>query len=272
MNKAEIRERLQIVQGAPKRSLGQNFLISEHVISKIIEAVVELSPESMVEVGPGLGSLTERLNLLGKPLYLIEMDRGFAGFWRERGLSVTEADALKVDWRPFPKDLLVSNLPYQISAGLVIERSMDQACFSHMVLMFQREVAQRIRSLPNKDSYGMLSVIAQTFWQIHKVVDAAPGDFFPAPKVSSRVLRFIARSSPVVDKQEYLSFVKAAFQQRRKKLIRSMATFLNNKQIGLEDFAGLCDKRGLKPTVRAQELSSEQFVELYHDYLDFKGS
>ena len=150
INKDELTARMQSLGIEPKRSLGQNFLISERVVAKIIETVERLGKArpALIEVGPGLGSLTESLLTLEKPLTLLELDKSLARFWRERGGDVMEGDALKLDWRTLnlPQGtLFVSNLPYQISSSLVVERSVEPAGIEVMILMFQKEVAQRTR-------------------------------------------------------------------------------------------------------------------------------
>ena len=123
-----LKARLQELEISPKRSLGQNFLIGDHVIEKIIAEVRATHSKHIIEVGPGLGALTEELVKLDLPIQLIELDRAFSQFWRDKGLELIEGDALKIDWSQWSlpdKTVLVSNLPYQIGASLVIERSLQ---------------------------------------------------------------------------------------------------------------------------------------------------
>ena len=208
----------------PKRSMGQNFLIDEYVIHEIASCVRDLPVDRIVEVGPGLGALTDELLHLKKPLVVIELDRKFADYWRSRDLHVIEADALKADELNFDKiegkavvkSALVSNLPYQIASRLVIEQSFA-ARFDHMVLMFQKEVADRLMATPRSHDYGLLSVIAQTFWSMKAVVDASSESFYPKPKVSSRVLKFVRR--PGIDVERgFLIFIKRAVTARRRQV------------------------------------------------------
>ncbi len=251
----------------PKRSLGQNFLISERVILRIIDEVRRVKPSALVEVGPGLGALTEGLLELDIPLRVIELDRIFAQYWRERGLDVIEVDALQTDWDEITRGsrtVLVSNLPYQISSSLVIERSLQPAGLTNMVLMFQKEVAQRIQGRPGSKDYGLLSVIAQTFWRIEKIVDAGRGDFFPPPKVLSRVLRFDAR--PTLEpsqSKEFLTLVKTGFAQRRKKLIRNLASWMDMKSLQSESVIKELQSLGHGESVRAEELKPEEWLALF---------
>lgn len=248
----------------PKRSLGQNFLVADHVVEKILFAARSEPYSAIVEVGPGLGALTEDLLTLEKPLTLIELDRRFSVAWRAReGVRVFEADALKLDWRELDlpaRSLFVSNLPYQISSSLVIERSLSPAGVTRMILMFQKEVAQRIAAQAGTKEYGLLTVMAQAFWETQTVCDAGPRDFFPPPNVSSRVLQFRERkdSMPMEAREGFLKFVKAAFSHRRKLLFRNLESASFD---GLERaFTAL----GLDPrTARAEELDPVRFNGLY---------
>lgn len=267
------RERLQRAQEqlgiTAKKSLGQNFLVNDVVINRIIDAVKAFQPQRLVEVGPGPGALTDLLLELNLPIQVIELDRDVAAYWRNKGLTVHEEDALRMDWAQFYSDeklVFVSNLPYQISSSIVIDRSMESSGVSNMVLMFQKEVAQRIKAPARDEHYGLLSVIAQTFWKIEIVSEAGPGDFAPPPKVASRVLGFTRIASEVKDHKAFLSFVKMAFAQRRKLLKKNLAGLLGQKKITQEQMIEWLKELGFPETARAEELSPAQFVKLYHKF------
>lgn len=266
--KEEILHRLREMGAEPKRSLGQNFLIAEHVIEKIVNAAKLTSSAALLEVGPGLGALTEGLLLLGRPLRAIELDSRFATYWRVRGLDVVEADALALDWAELklePNTLLVSNLPYQISSSLVVDRSIAPFGVEKMILMFQKEVAQRLVARAGTKEYGLLTVIAQSFWSVRLLLEAGPGDFYPPPNVASRVLIFTRDEQEVVaDPQRFLTFVKAAFAQRRKLMAKNLVSgwFGGAKERLPEIEAGLAEI-GKGPQARAEELDPAQFRRLY---------
>lgn len=260
---------LQSLGHEPKKSLGQNFLVSDGVIEKIINAAQSFGASSLIEIGPGPGALTQYLKNLNGKFQVIELDRGFAKYWREQGLTVHELDALHFDWSNFlsaesghlaPR-VLVSNLPYQISSSLVIDRSIDERPLDGMVLMFQKEVAQRIRAAFEHELYGMLSVVAQTFWQINIVSEAGPRDFFPPPRVASRVLKFIPKSVEISDRKKFLKLVKACFLQPRKLLVSN----LEQAGIGTKEQAQewLLELQ-LNGKARAEELRLDDFLRLYH--------
>jgi 16S rRNA (adenine1518-N6/adenine1519-N6)-dimethyltransferase len=259
--RAFIMNRLQVMEVAPKRSLGQNFLVAEGVIEHICSQVRSFKPKSIIEIGPGLGSLTEKMIDLKIPLQLIELDREFANYWSKRAaasehLKMIEDDALQIEWEPIvthPETVLVSNLPYQIGARVVIDRSMGPVGITRMLLMFQKEVAQRLMAQPRTKEYGFLTVIAQAEWSLRLLLEAGPRDFYPAPNVTSRVLIF-ERKAHVVD-EFFVEFVKKAFSQRRKFMIKS---FGEEK----EQVLALLKTLGYDEKVRAEEVSVEHYCEL----------
>lgn len=256
-----------------KRSLGQNFLVSDLVIDRILESAARHRPQRLIEIGPGPGALTEGLMKLGVPLTLIELDRGMATYWRDRGLNVIEEDALRLNWEPLltePDTVLISNLPYQISSSIVIDRSLDDRGVTGMTLMFQKEVAQRIRARSSNEDYGLLSVIAQNFWDVETVVDAGPRDFDPPPRVASRVLSFRRKEIGPFARAKFLTFVKTAFAQRRKLLKSNLAGWMGTRRVPPEKLLAKLAAFGLKETARAEELSPASFKDLY-EHLDHSG-
>lgn len=268
----------------PKRSLGQNFLISDRVIDRILSYATGVSgssgqPTSLVEIGPGLGALTEGLLEFASkfeiPFQVIELDQTFAHNWREAGVKVNEVDALQVDWSQLgltPGSRLVSNLPYQISSSLVVDRSVEPAGLTSMVLMFQKEVAQRIAAKPGSEHYGLLTVIAQNGWTIDTVCDASGQDFFPPPRVSSRVLRFLRRTDAPqpAEFKEFLRFTKMAYGHRRKLMASNLSGLNWTVQADKPGLAPLertrleseIEAMGFTKTARAEEFSAEQLLEL----------
>lgn len=267
-----LNKRLQELSHEAKRSLGQNFLISDVVISKILKKVESLKPQQLLEIGPGLGALTDGLKEMALPLRLIELDRNFSHYWREQGFDLIEGDALQLDWSGLSRGqtCLVSNLPYQISSSLVIDRSIDSESLGSMVLMFQKEVAERIQGRPRAEDYGFLSVVAQNFWQISIVSEAGPRDFQPAPRVASRVLAFVPLQTSIRDRRQFLHLVKEAFKQRRKLLKSNLKGCLHDHSMAEHDFVDWLARHGLKETARAEELSPSQFKDLY-EHINHSG-
>lgn len=262
MGPSELRQRLVEMGIEPKRSLGQNFLTNQHVIEKIIQATKNHLHEQLIEIGPGPGSLTDHLKTLTKNFKVIELDRKISEYWRQQ-LTVLEEDALKANWQELTghtPTTLVSNLPYQISSSLVVELSTTDQSVEDMVLMFQKEVAERIVAAPNQKTYGLLSVVAQLAWNIEKVADAGPGSFFPPPKVASRVLSF--HKKPQSLDQDFLNFVKACFQQRRKQVLKVLLKQKQNTVLDEHIFDWL-ELKGYGKTLRAENITADDYVELY---------
>lgn len=259
--KVRLEKRQTELSHSAKKSLGQNFLISDHVISKIIQEAKKTQETSVIEIGPGLGALTDELILNHMNYTAIEMDRGLSTYWQQQGLSVIEGDALQINWENLSARLLVSNLPYQISSTLVIERSLWPYNIRTMILMFQKEVAQRIRAQCKTAEYGMLSVMAQEFWTVETVCDAGPKDFSPPPKIASRVLKFTIKDSEIENREDYLKFIKMCFQHRRRILKSNLDSKYHEKYFNWVKDKNFSDK------LRAEELNPSQLKELYL-YLD----
>jgi 16S rRNA (adenine1518-N6/adenine1519-N6)-dimethyltransferase len=265
-NKQELDRRLKLANVQPLKKLGQNFLLNPKICGRVIEAVVASHPNTVVEIGPGLGGLTDELIALGNSfeLKLIEIDSGLVKYWREfyPNVEMIHQDALQIDWNEFQLNgtgVIVSNLPYSIAASLVVELSTScNLNFKHLYLMFQKEVAERITAKKGGADYGMLSVIAQRSWNISNLVDAGPQDFFPVPNVGSRVLKFDLKDQGGRDRKGFLDFVKASFSQRRKKLSSNLSSRYKKENI-LEGF----EKMGLSDNTRAQELEPEMFEKLF---------
>lgn len=257
--KEKIDQRQRQLEQNAKRSLGQNFLIDENIVSKIISKVELFPQHQIVEIGPGLGSITDSLDK-GR-LLLIELDRNLASYWKEKLYRVEEVDALKWAWESLDRKtndyLLVSNLPYQISSRIVIEMS-ERNIFEIMILMFQKEVADRLISENSKDSYGFLSVVAQNFWKIQKVVFVSPNCFRPRPNVDSQVLMFKEKKSEIKNRKEFTFFVKSCFAERRKKLINKAKKM--DLQKHFEDFF---NKNKMDENIRAEHLSPDDYCQLF---------
>jgi 16S rRNA (adenine1518-N6/adenine1519-N6)-dimethyltransferase len=261
-DKKELDRRMEAAGIRPLKRLGQNFLLNPKICERLVEAVGALNPKSIIEIGPGLGALTD--GLVEKPwdLKLVEIDGGLVDYWNRvyPSLTLIHQDALKLKWNELGLSkpaVLVSNLPYSIAASLVVELSSVEQPFEAMVLMFQKEVAERIDAEESSKDYGMLSIVAQASWNIKKVIDAGPQDFFPVPNVGSRVLEFTLKQLSF-DRGAFLTFVKLAFSQRRKKMSSNLSGRFDKVAIrrAFEHFSH-------GPDIRAQELNPAQFVELF---------
>ncbi|MGE4133108.1 MAG: 16S rRNA (adenine(1518)-N(6)/adenine(1519)-N(6))-dimethyltransferase RsmA [Bdellovibrionales bacterium] len=260
--KFDLRARLAELGAEPKRSLGQNFLVNTHVVTKIVQEALGKNASQLIEIGPGPGALTEALLAADLQPNLIELDSKFADYWRGRGLEVLEEDALKVDWNRWvdrPNTLLVSNLPYQIATHLVVERCLGPVNLKYMILMFQKEVAERLMAKPRTKEYGTLSVLAQTHFRLKKLADAAPKDFYPPPKVASRVLTFERLADPGLGSR-FLTLLKAGFAFRRKFLLKNLKGVVDSAT--MQRLPEIWEELGFKAQCRAEELTPSEWVKL----------
>ncbi len=261
-----IKQLLKELGHSPQKSYGQNFLINETVINKIVNHF-DITNKPIVEIGPGLGALTRRIKLKTNDITLLEIDRNIISYWEEQGETVVAGDALKFDWSSLEaeRSTLISNLPYQISASLVVNLSSFEHGLKNMVLMFQKEVAQRITATPDNKNFGILSVLAQNIWDIKKVADLTLRDFYPSPKIASRVLAFERKEEAPFEGKKYLNFVKHCFQNRRKILMNKLVTYGKSINVEKEQVHKAVEKLNIDVKARAENLSAEQFLALYRE-------
>ncbi len=250
-----------------KKRFGQHFLHDRTIIDRII-AAAHLDPQQqVVEIGPGLGVLTDELLPRSAHVQVMEIDRDLIEHLEARQdprLTVRAGDVLKMPWRDFldqPPYVLVANLPYNISSQVVFRLIEHRDLFRQMVLMFQREVGERLVAPPGGKDYGILSVLSQLWFDISTVTLVKPGAFSPPPKVDSIVLNFIPLATPRVDPVDEVLFkkvVKGAFTQRRKTVRNSfLASGFAAEEI---DFA--LESSGISPGVRGETLSLQNFSDL----------
>jgi len=256
---------LELMGRGAKRSLGQNFLVNSGKIDLIAKEVKDQSPQTVVEIGPGLGALTLRLKDAAPRFVLIEMDRQFAEYWRSQfvknnSVELIEADALNINWQDLnlQKAVLVSNLPYQIGARVVVDRCVNPAGIEYMVLMFQKEVAKRLTAQPKTEDYSLLTVMAQSFWTVKTFTELGPNDYFPPPKIASRVVTFERKATEIKNPEAFLKFVKLAFSQRRKQLKKTLHAVADEARV-LDVFKQL----DIAPTARPEELTVDTFRKLF---------
>ncbi|MEZ4600560.1 MAG: 16S rRNA (adenine(1518)-N(6)/adenine(1519)-N(6))-dimethyltransferase RsmA [Syntrophotaleaceae bacterium] len=252
-----------------KKRFGQNFLRDAQVIERILQAAELDRGDRVLEIGPGLGALTDHLLPRADVLHVMEIDRDLIDALLARGaanLIIHAGDALRLEWDKLltePPYKLVANLPYNISSQVLFKILDHSALFSRLVLMFQQEVGERICAAPGGRDYGILSVLCQVRFDIRRVVKVAPGAFYPPPKVNSVVLRFDPLPQPRVqigDEAFFRRVVKSAFSQRRKTLANSL------KGGGFGDMAHILHDSlegiGIDPGRRAETLSLEEFAAL----------
>jgi 16S rRNA (adenine1518-N6/adenine1519-N6)-dimethyltransferase len=218
----------------PRKSLGQNFLTGSHFPERIINAVSPQPNETIIEIGPGQGALTEKLIASGSRVMAIELDRNLIPvlnekFSRHQNFQLIEADALTVNFReiiqPAARARVVANLPYNVATPILQRLIQSRSVMIEMTLMFQREVVERITAAPGGKEYGYLSVIAQFYCEVEKLFEVPPGAFRPVPKVMSSVVRLRVRNESVVsviDETYFQEVVSVLFGQRRKTILNNL--------------------------------------------------
>ncbi|MFN4299435.1 MAG: 16S rRNA (adenine(1518)-N(6)/adenine(1519)-N(6))-dimethyltransferase RsmA [Thermaurantimonas sp.] len=244
----------------PKKFLGQHFLTNKNIAIRIAEIAKKGNHQNMLEIGPGMGVLTEHLIDSSIHLKAIEIDTESVAFLKRKftNLEVIEGDFLKIDILALFDDdefAVVGNFPYNISSQIVFKILENRNLIPYMAGMFQKEVAERIGAKPGSKDYGILSVLTQLFYDVEYHFTVEPGNFNPPPKVRSGVISLKRLESQLCSDAEYEQvkyLVKTAFNQRRKTL-RNALKSLNIPAELLKD--SIFDRR-------AEQLSPSEFVEL----------
>lgn len=265
---------------ARRPKLGQNFLSDPGAARKIVDALGDIAAAVVVEIGPGRGALTDLLVQRAGRLIAIELDRVMAAqlrlkHARRENLEVIEGDVLSIDFSrltaPGPGGLsgiqpvqqmmkVVGNLPYYITSDILLRLFEFHDYISEIVIMVQREVADRIAARPGAD-FGLLSATAQLYGRVEKLFTLPPGAFTPPPKVHSSVLRLMIQPQFAklgVPEREFLDFLKRAFAQKRKTLINNLKSRYDSEVVRTA-----LKKAGLRADVRAEALAPAKLAALY---------
>lgn len=257
-----------------KKSLGQNFLVGKHYPQRIVAAVIPQPDETILEIGPGHGALTEMLIATKANIIAIELDRQLipeltAQFADLPNFRLVEADALEVNFcaliQPATSARVVANLPYYISTAILQRLIAQRACISEMTLMLQREVVERIVAQPGGKEYGFLAALVQFSCEAKKLFDVPPGAFRPVPKVTSSVIRLRVRETPaavVNDEAFFVDLLKALFAQRRKTIWNNLRAAKDRFKKDDLQFRAALDAAQIDPQRRAETLSLEEMGRL----------
>ena len=266
--------------GKPK--LGQNFLVDSRAVEKIVAALGDIEHTLVVEIGPGKGALTSLLAARAGYLIAIELDRMLATELRYKHarnpkVEILEGDVLRVDFRTVLNRTIgplgdlrpekpararaVGNLPYYITSDILLHLFEFHDQFDLIVIMVQREVADRIAAKPGTRDYGLLSATAQLYAQVEKLFTLPPGAFSPAPKVHSSVLRLTIAprfQELRLPPKEFIQFLKLAFAMKRKTLVNNLKKIYPDQQI-----RSALAEEGLPAAVRAEALPLEQSAAVF---------
>jgi 16S rRNA (adenine1518-N6/adenine1519-N6)-dimethyltransferase len=249
----------------PRKRFGQNFLHDHNIIYHILSSLQAKPDEHWVEIGPGMGALTEPLLNLGLRLDVVELDRDLVSLLKDKfkqhaNLEIFSADALRFNFSALVKNneklRIIGNLPYNISTPLMFHLLDNASCIDDMHFMLQKEVVDRICAAPGSKKYGRLSVMMQYYCATELLFDVPPESFDPAPKVMSAIVRLVPHQQPPVEVNDITLLnrvVVQAFSQRRKTLRNSLSKLIEEDAI---------IALNIDPTLRAEALSLADFAKL----------
>lgn len=259
-----------------QKRFGQNFLVDTHVLEKIIQAAGLTKEDLVLEIGPGIGTMTQYLAENAGRVMAVEIDSNLIPILKETlkdydNVTVINEDILKVDVAALAEQYnggrpikVVANLPYYITTPIIMGLFESQVPIDNITVMVQKEVAERMQAGPGTKNYGALSLAVQYYAEPYIVANVPPNCFIPRPSVGSAVIRLTRHGKkPVEVKDEKLMFalIRASFNQRRKTLQNS----LNNSSelsFSKEEIGEAIEKMGLSPSVRGEALTLEQFAKL----------
>ncbi|MBE5849235.1 MAG: 16S rRNA (adenine(1518)-N(6)/adenine(1519)-N(6))-dimethyltransferase RsmA [Lachnospiraceae bacterium] len=259
-----------------QKRFGQNFLIDEHVLDKIVDAALIGEEDGVIEIGPGIGTMTQRLCEAASKVVAIEIDKELIPILSETmsgydNVKIINADVMKTDLDRLIRDefsgmsvKVVANLPYYITTPIVMSLLENHLPVESITIMVQKEVAQRMQAGPGTKDYGALSLAVQYYADTYIAANVPQNCFMPRPKVGSGVIRLTVRKEAkveVADEKLMFSLIRAAFNQRRKTLVNAVTNFpgLDYTKEDIEKaLAGL----GISEKIRGEALSLQQFADL----------
>lgn len=259
-----------------QKKFGQNFLIDERVLDRIISASEITKEDCVLEIGPGIGTMTQYLAERAGTVTAVEIDRALIPILEETlcdysNVTVIHGDILKFDINQLVQEKnggrpikVVANLPYYITTPIIMGLFEKQVPLKSITVMVQREVAQRMQAQPGTKDYGALSLAVQYYAKAEVVANVPPNCFIPRPSVGSAVVRLLRHERlPVQTKDEARMFalIRASFNQRRKTLVNSLGN-AGELHISKEQVFEALAQMGLSPTIRGESLSLEQFARL----------
>lgn len=262
-----------------QKKFGQNFLIDSHVIEKILASAALTKEDCVLEIGPGIGTMTQALAERAGRVIAVEIDRNLIPILTETlseysNVTIIQADILKVDLKKLAEEQnggrpfkVVANLPYYITTPIVMGLLEGQMPVDSITVMVQKEVAERMKEKPGSKEYGALSLAVQYYAKPEIVASVPPNCFMPRPKVGSAVIRLTRHREPpveVIDETLLFTLIRASFNQRRKTLVNALK---NSPDIlyTKEQIQEALEAQHLSLSIRGEMLSLSQFAELSND-------
>ena len=259
------------------KNLGQNFLINDEVIEKTIEAANISNEDLIIEIGPGLGTLTSKMVEKAKKVIAVELDRKMIIILKERfslyeNLEIINEDILKVDLQKIINKekqenkiktvKIVANLPYYITTPIIMKLLEERLEIESITVMVQKEVAERLLAKPGEKNAGAITYSVAYYAETEKVIEVKNDSFIPAPEVDSEVIKLTLRkSSPVKVKNEekFFKLIKVSFMQRRKTFLNGVS---NSGIVEKEKLKEILEELGIPENIRGENLSLEQFAKI----------
>ncbi|SET23217.1 dimethyladenosine transferase [Natronincola peptidivorans] len=257
------------------KSLGQNFLIDKNILEKIVEAAEITKEDWVIEVGPGIGSLTQHIAEKAGKVVAVEIDRNLIPILEKtleayNNTEVIHEDILKVNLHEVieekfgkKKIKVIGNLPYYVTTAIIMKFLEEKVPMTSMTVMIQQEVAQRMQASPSTKDYGSLSIAVQYYCQPKILLKVPPAVFMPRPKVDSTVIRLDVLEKPrvqVENEKLFFQIIRDAFGKRRKTLVNALST--GNLSLNKEDIRKAMEIAGIEEKRRGETLSIEEFAKL----------
>lgn len=261
----------------PNKGLGQNYLIDSNILGIIVAAADISESDQLLEIGPGLGALTQALLATGAKLTAIEKDQTMARHLNHtlQGMVLLEADVLDVDLNELFAggiNKIVANLPYSVGSRFIVNTLEAKPLPERMVFLVQKEVADRLTAKPGSKAFGPLAIWSQLNYEVKTIKKVSPNCFLPAPKVFSAVVRFERRATPLAEVPDYERFkrlVKISFQQRRKQigsnLRKNAPEFFHPPSPDGSGVTRALETCGIDPAMRPEQIAIEQWAALAAD-------
>ncbi len=267
------------------KKFGQNFLINSDVIDGIIKGANLSKDDLVIEIGPGLGTLTKYLSENAGKVICIELDKRMINvledrFKDEENVEVIYGDILKIDLQKLIDDnkkyknvKVVANLPYYITTPIIMRLLEEKIDIKSITIMVQKEVADRIVADPNNKDYGVLTISIAYYAKANLVLDVPSTDFLPEPKVNSAVVTLNLNTQlqeKVLDDKTFFSIVKGGFAQRRKIFLNSIDNILIQYGINKEEFKNILKEYGIDEMVRAENISIDNYINISNEVYNLK--
>ena len=259
-----------------QKKYGQNFLVDTHVLEKIIDAAEITKDDCVIEIGPGIGTMTQYLAERARAVVAVEIDKNLIPILEDtlseyENVTIINEDILKVDLNRIVQEQnqgrpikVVANLPYYITTPIIMGLFENQVPLRSITIMVQKEVADRMQVGPGTKDYGALSLAVQYYAKPDIVAIVPPNCFIPRPGVASAVIRLSRYDKPpvtVTDETKMFSLIRASFNQRRKTLVNSL-TNAQNLSVSRQQIVDALSEMGLSPTIRGEALTLNQFATL----------